>query len=49
MQYTIVTAHQAQLLSEKVSEKIQEGWVPQGGASVTNAATIIFSQAMVKE
>lgn len=49
MQYTVITTHTAQLLSEKVSAKAQEGWVPQGGASVTNAATIIFAQAMVKE
>ena len=49
MQYTVITAHTAELISEKVSEKIQEGWVPQGGASVTNAATIIFAQAMMKE
>lgn len=48
MQYTVINAHTPEILVEKIEGYLKTGWAPQGGISVTNAATIIYAQALVK-
>mgnify|MGYP001355095156 FL=1 len=54
MEYIVIEAESIELLQNRVSEKIQQGWLPKGGVSTKVAGhywplTNTFVQAMVKE
>lgn len=53
MEYKIVTAENYRNLEERVRESISDGWIPQGGVSVSMSfGTSVYSsryvQAMVR-
>lgn len=43
----IAKSHNTETLTEQVNARIKEGWIPQGGITVTNASSIIFAQALI--
>ena len=56
MQYTFIAAFDKSVLISRVNEKIKEGWIPQGGISITRKHVLLggsvgyfFAQAMIKE
>ncbi len=49
MQYRIVSTDTISFLEERVAHYISEGWVPQGGISITLEDGLIrYYQAMIK-
>ena len=46
-QYMIATARNAEKLTEEVQSRINEGWIPQGGISITLASSPVFAQALI--
>jgi hypothetical protein len=47
IRYKIVTASRHELLSQRVNEFIEQGWIPQGGVAVDEFRG--FYQSMIKE
>ena len=49
IQYMIATGKNAKELTEEVQFRINEGWILQGGISITLATSPVFAQALIKE
>lgn len=46
-QYMIARARNVEKLVEEVQQRINEGWVPQGGVTVAVASVPLFAQALI--
>lgn len=51
MQYTILEAHEPEILTTRVNEALQQGWVLRGNLSVINGRDndIFYYQAMTRD
>jgi hypothetical protein len=46
-QYMIIIENSPEKLAREVQSRMGEGWMPQGGVSVSNGSRVTYVQAMI--